>query len=358
MERGALRLARNRSGELDRRASRTNRRGWCARALAGRQHARRGPVPSAAWLGRRDPSCARARRESIRESSAISPPSSIRCEDSGRTCAARSYPCRRSPCARAASSGPGCIRSSTSCARSAGRPRAGSPASRPRSASAPASATCKSRYNRVFGYFIEVTQEHLAAVPGRLHPQPDPGQRRALSSRRSSRSSKSKVLGAEERDAARCEMRSVRGAARAVAARPSARPHAPTALARASMCSSRSRDVAAERDYVQAAIVDDGDASRSATAAIRWSRHEPGRALRAQRHAPRRRRDQLAADHRPQHGRQVDLHAPGGADRAAGADRLLRARRARRASASSTASSPASAPATTWPAASRPSWSR
>ena len=41
----------------------------------------------------------------------------------------------------------------------------------------------------------------------------------------------------------------------------------------------------------------------------------------------------LPADHRPEHGRQVDLHAAGGADRAAGAHRLVRAgaRRAHRA---------------------------
>ena len=40
-----------------------------------------------------------------------------------------------------------------------------------------------------------------------------------------------------------------------------------------------------------------------------------------------------ADHHRPQHGRQVDLHAPGGADRAAGAHRQLRAGRRRRDSA-------------------------
>ena len=53
-----------------------------------------------------------------------------------------------------------------------------------------------------------------------------------------------------------------------------------------------------------------------------------------------------AADHRPQHGRQVDLPAPGRADRRAGAGRQLRTRQ-RASSASSTACSAASAPPTT-----------
>ena len=65
-----------------------------------------------------------------------------------------------------------------------------------------------------------------------------------------------------------------------------------------------------------------------------------------------------AADHRPEHGRQIDLHPPGGADHAAGADRQLRARRRARRSAWSIASSRASAPATSCTPGNRPSWSR
>ena len=104
--------------------------------------------------------------------------------------------------------------------------------------------------------------------------------------------------------------------------------------------------------------------ARRARRALEWTRPElvdraaaahrrrapPGgralhrRAVRAQRPAARCRAAH-ADHHRPQHGRQVDLHAPGGADRAAGAHRQLRAGRARRARARSTASSRASAPA-------------
>ena len=65
-----------------------------------------------------------------------------------------------------------------------------------------------------------------------------------------------------------------------------------------------------------------------------------------------------AADHRPEHGRQVHLHAAGRAHRAAGALRLLRAGDARRASDRWTRSSPASALPTIWPAGARPSWWR
>ena len=59
---------------------------------------------------------------------------------------------------------------------------------------------------------------------------------------------------------------------------------------------------------------------------------DPGHALHRQR-LPARRAHAHAGDHRPQHGRQEHLHAPGGADRAAGVDRLVRAGRCLRAGA-------------------------
>ena len=64
------------------------------------------------------------------------------------------------------------------------------------------------------------------------------------------------------------------------------------------------------------------------------------------------------ADHRPEHGRQIDLPAAERADRAAGADRQLTCRRRARGSAWSTGCSRASAPPTIWRAGARPSWSR
>ena len=65
-----------------------------------------------------------------------------------------------------------------------------------------------------------------------------------------------------------------------------------------------------------------------------------------------------AGRHRAQHGRQVDLHAAGGADRAARALRQRRAGDRAPTSGRSTRSSRASAPPTTSPAGARRSWSR
>ena len=64
------------------------------------------------------------------------------------------------------------------------------------------------------------------------------------------------------------------------------------------------------------------------------------------------------ADHRPEHGGQIDLPAPERADRADGADRQSSCRRRARGSASSTGCSRASAPPTIWRAAAPPSWWR
>ena len=82
---------------------------------------------------------------------------------------------------------------------------------------------------------------------------------------------------------------------------------------------------------------------------------KPDRELHPQRH-PALPHAPDAAHHRPEHGRQIDLHAADRADRAAGPLRQLRAGAAARASARSTRFSPASARPTTWPAAAPPSW--
>ena len=41
-------------------------------------------------------------------------------------------------------------------------------------------ASLKVGFNKVFGYYIEVTNTHRGKVPGRLHPQADDQERRAL----------------------------------------------------------------------------------------------------------------------------------------------------------------------------------
>ena len=82
-----------------------------------------------------------------------------------------------------------------------------------------------------------------------------------------------------------------------------------------------------------------------------------GRTVHRQRHAALSHAPD-AADHRPEHGRQVDLHAAGRADRAARARRQLRAGARRAHRPGRPASSPASAPPTTSRADDRRSWWR
>ena len=98
--------------------------------------------------------------------------------------------------------------------------------------------------------------------------------------------------------------------------------------------------------------------SRSSTAAIRWSSTACRRASSSPNDTRLGSRRASDAAHRTEHGRQEHLPAPGGADRAAGPDRQLRAGAHRRTSALSIASSRASAPTTTSPPAAARSWSR
>ena len=86
----------------------------------------------------------------------------------------------RPPCARAGSCATASTRSSTSSARSATAAAPPSPPSRSGSARAPASRSLKVRFNRVFGYYIEVSKSNLGARARRLHPQADDRGRRAL----------------------------------------------------------------------------------------------------------------------------------------------------------------------------------
>ena len=111
---------------------------------------------------------------------------------------------------------------------------------------------------------------------------------------------------------------------------------------------------------VPAAARPSSRASRSRAAATRWSR--PRCAASGERFVANDlslgSERPAVADHRPEHGRQIDLPAPDRADRRARPGRQLRPGRRARRSASSTACSAASAPRTISRAAARPSWSR
>ena len=63
-------------------------------------------------------------------------------------------------------------------------------------------ASLKIRYNRVFGYYIEISKSNLAQRAGRLPPQADDRRRRALRHARPE-GYEDKVVGADDRIAAR-----------------------------------------------------------------------------------------------------------------------------------------------------------
>ncbi len=194
----------------------------------------------------------------------------------------------------------------------------------------------KVRYNRVFGYYIEVDEDPPREGAGELHPQADDRDPASSSSPPSSPSLERKVVAAEDTLAVReAELfRAEVVAAAAVAARVSA---AGAALAVLDACGSLA-DVAARRSYCRPVV-------RRWRAACdrRRSRHPVIEAMlppgtfacpTIAGSIPRRR----AARHRhgPEHGGQVDIHARGRADRAARPDRQLPCLPHRRRSASAT----------------------
>ena len=108
-------------------------------------------------------------------------------------------------------------------------------------------------------------------------------------------------------------------------------PHIPAlqqlaARSRSSTCW-RARRARAQRCDWRARVRRTSRASRSKPGAIRWSKRRSSAFIAND--CGSRRRAQHAAHHRPEHGRQVDLHAAGGADRAAGALSARSCRRAR-----------------------------
>ena len=185
--------------------------------------------------------------------------------------------------------------------------------------------TLKVGYNKVFGYYIEVTKTDLALVPADyVRKQTVATGERYVTDELKRR--ESELLGAEARldaletrifrelvaEAAR-SLAAISRTAAALAELDVLAGFAETAHARAT-CGPSSRATAR---------------SRSSTAATRWSRRSLGQGF-----VPNDCRlgpggPTSDGDHRAEHGRQVDVHAPGRAHRAARADGQLRARRAR-----------------------------
>ncbi len=270
--------------------------------------------------------------------------------------ARRSSTSRRRSRATAASSATASTRSSTSCAASAARASRSSPRWKTRERARTGIGSLKVRYNRVFGYYIEISKSNLHARAGRLPPQADDRRRRAL---HHAGAEGVRGEGPRRRRAdPRARARDLRGAARG-ASRPRRRasrtPRA--ALATLDVLARAGRDGRGRRTTPSRTCT-------TATSCVATDARHPvverhvARRVRAERHHARRRRRAARHPDRPEHGRQVHLPA---ADRAAlpdGAGRLVRAGARRPSCRSSIASSRASAPPTTSRAASRRSWSR
>ena len=203
------------------------------------------------------------------------------------------------------------------------------------------------------GFYIEVTHANVAEDPRRLPPPADAEERRALHH-----------AGAE----------GVRGQG-AVGAGPLAGPRKAALRARSSTTSLPAiptLQTVARALATLDVLAEVRRARRSARLArpefaaddrTRDPRRPPpgGRASRSRPSSPTTSpaaRPPAAVDHRPEHGRQVDLHAPGRGDRAARVLRLVRAGATAACIGPLDASTPASAPPTTSPAAARRSWSR
>ena len=208
-------------------------------------------------------------------------------------------------------------------------------------------------YNRVQGYFIEVSRSQADKVPADwVRRQTVKNAERYITSEL--KSFEDKVLGARDRAMAR-ERELYEGLLDTLTDALPALQSTAAALAALDVLANL-----AERAHGTAP----GGAGTHRRLVHRHPRRtpprrraEPRRSVRAQRPRPARQPPHAGRD-RPEHGRQVHVHAPGRADRDPRRHRQLRAGRQRRASVRSIASSRASVPPTTWPAAARPSWSR
>ena len=212
----------------------------------------------------------------------------------------------------------------------------------------------KVRFNSVFGYYIEVTRANLDKVP------PDYIRKQTIANGErfitpELKEMEGKILGAEERSV-KLEYELFQRVREAVLERLAEIQQTAAALAQLDVLGSfaetaRLYNYCRPRDRQRGQPLHPRGPPPGAGA-------EPERgALRAQRRAPGR-RDANRAHHRAEHGGQEHLHPPGGAARRCWRTPGRSSRRRKRALTWWTASSPASAPATTWRAASPRSWSR
>ncbi len=184
-------------------------------------------------------------------------------------------------------------------------------------------ASLKVRYNKVFGYYIEVTNANLKLVPSDYQrKQTIAGGERFVTPEL--KEYEAKVLGAEER---LCALE----AELFVALVGEVSRHLPaigsTARAFARLDTLRSlAEIAVDGRYVRPDARPVGRARHPRRTPPGRRAHAAARALRPERHGARSGSRADRDPHRTEHGRQVDVPTPDRADRADGADGQLRAR--------------------------------
>ena len=191
----------------------------------------------------------------------------------------------------------------------------------------------KLRYTRVFGWYVEVTRTHLAKAPKawRRKQTVATGERftcdelDALADKLAHAEDRSRVArGASSSSTLVKKLAAHSERLRSLAARLAALDVA-SALA----------ELAHRDDYTRPDVDDSFELDPRGRAPSRRRAARRGRALRAQRRRPRcdgrgLRRSVAPVDrHRPEHGRQIDVHAAGGARGGPRADRVVRAGAAR-----------------------------
>ena len=209
-------------------------------------------------------------------------------------------------------------------------------------------------------------QGQPAPRAGRLHPPADHGRAASATSPRRSKQKEKEILHAEEKVVARELELFNELVAAVIAEAPALRSRPPTRWP-SSTCSPAGRSSPANGTTAAPSSMR-ATCSKSSRAAIPWwsrcsRRRTPRRPSAARPSCPTTPslacdEAQILARDRAQHGRQVDLHPAGGADHAAGADRLLGAGEALPHRPGRPHLLPRRAPATTSPAATRRSWSR
>ncbi len=216
-------------------------------------------------------------------------------------------------------------------------------------------ANLKIGFNKVFGYYLEITNSHSAKIPQHyIRKQTVKNAERYITPEL--KEYEEKVLAADEQSKQLEQELFAELRCRGRGARPPLASHG-------SRAGQVGRAGVAGRSGPAARLLPAHDGGRAAAKYQRrpasGARHAgAGRHVRAQRRTARRRRRHHAAHHRPQHGRQEHVHSSGGADLADWRKSAASCRPAPPRWASPIASSPAWVRATNWPVVKARSWSK